>query len=99
MNPDEGELRSQLQDRFGLAVELTNQYSLDERIDIVRLREQFDDNAKVFCDRYADDQLHLQQSIERAQVRLPHVICSDELRRAHRVSGLWLRPRRRSWQS
>ncbi len=82
MNPDEGELRPQLQDRFGLAVELDNQYSLDERIDIVRLREQFDGDAKVFCDRYIDEQLHLQQSIERAQARLPQVICADEWRRA-----------------
>ena len=42
MNPDEGELRSQLQDRFGLSVELDNQYSVEDRVEIVRLREQFD---------------------------------------------------------
>ena len=48
MNPDEGELRPQLQDRFGLAVHLTQAYSVEERVNIVRQREQFDHDPAAF---------------------------------------------------
>ena len=80
MNPDEGELRPQLQDRFGLMVELANNYSLDERVQIVKLRDEFDQNAQAFCDKYRVKQKNLRQSIEIAQQKLPDIECSDEMR-------------------
>ena len=80
MNPDEGELRPQLQDRFGLMVELANNYSLDERIQIVKLRDEFDQNAQAFCDKYRVKQKNLRQSIEIDQQKLPLIECSDEIR-------------------
>lgn len=46
MNPDEGELRPQLLDRFGLSVQLDNDYSIDERMAIVQSREAFDRDAE-----------------------------------------------------
>jgi len=80
MNPDEGELRPQLQDRFGLMVELTNNYSLQERVQIVKLRDEFDQDDVLFCDKYRVKQKNLRRSIEIAQQKLAHVECGDEMR-------------------
>ncbi|PCK07039.1 MAG: magnesium chelatase [Alteromonadaceae bacterium] len=82
MNPDEGELRPQLQDRFGLSVELSNQYSLDERINIVRLREAFDYDSHAFCASYSDKQEALRQTILAAREILAQVKCPDHCRRS-----------------
>lgn len=81
MNPDEGELRPQLQDRFGLAVELNTFHDIDERIQIVSLREQFDAAPELFIQQYANEQRALTQNIENARVLLPEVDCPLELRR------------------
>lgn len=82
MNPDEGELRPQLQDRFGLSVELSNQYRIDERIEIVKLREAFDQNPAEFCAQYADAQQQLIDQIKQATQRLKHISCPDAIRHA-----------------
>lgn len=80
MNPDEGELRPQLQDRFGLCVHLDNQYTLEERVEIVRRREAFDTNPAAFCQEYASDEQQLLEELETARSNLPQVQCSEELR-------------------
>lgn len=80
MNPDEGELRPQLQDRFGLMVALSNQYSLEERVKIVRLRDEFDQDPVAFCDAFKNKQRNLKNSIRLARQALDQVRCSDELR-------------------
>ncbi|TEW52370.1 AAA family ATPase [Psychromonas algicola] len=77
MNPDEGELRPQLQDRFGLMVELDNIYSLEERINIIKARQSFDQDKIAFCDNYQAEQILLQQQINDAQTLLPKVTCDD----------------------
>ncbi|RBP82567.1 VWA domain-containing protein [Marinomonas rhizomae] len=80
MNPDEGELRPQLKDRFGLMVELVNQYSLEERVQIVRLRDEYDQDSQSFCDAFKYKQRNLKNSIRLARQVLAQVRCSDELR-------------------
>jgi magnesium chelatase subunit D len=80
MNPDEGELRAQLQDRFGLAVDLTNRYTLEERVEIVRRREAFDQNASAFIQEYAVAQKDFASQIQQARLRLAELKCSDTLR-------------------
>ncbi|RVU84422.1 magnesium chelatase [Leucothrix sargassi] len=81
MNPDEGELRPQLQDRFGLAVELSNNYSIDERMEIVQQREAFEQNNAQFIAQFADAQAVLEQQIATAKSLLTNVECNSELRR------------------
>ena len=81
MNPDEGELRPQLQDRFGLSVNLSNQYSIDERIEIVQLREAYDRSPADFIKQYADAQQALIEQIQVAQKNLYSVECPVDLRR------------------
>ncbi len=80
MNPDEGELRSQLQDRFGLAVHLDNQYAITERVDIVRRREAFDQNPQAFLADFETQQAELMERIGSARHLLSDVVCNDELR-------------------
>ena len=80
MNPDEGELRPQLQDRFGLMVQLTNQYTLEERMQIVYLREKFDDDPAAFCEAFRFKQKNLKQSIQVARKQLTKVECSEAMR-------------------
>ena len=103
MNPDEGELRPQLQDRFGLAVELSGQFDKQQRVDIVRLREAFDTAPDTFIASYQGEQQQITNDISRARQQLAQVLMSDELRGeiaercvAARVDGLradivWLR--------
>ncbi|PID45998.1 MAG: magnesium chelatase [Proteobacteria bacterium] len=81
MNPDEGELRPQLQDRFGLSVNLSNQYSIDERIEIVQLREAFDHSPEAFMAQYKHKQQALITRIQSAQQRLHQVTFPMDLRR------------------
>lgn len=95
MNPDEGELRPQLQDRFGLAVELDNQYPIRERIEIVRRREAFDADPQGFCRDYQAHQRDLVTRIETARQALGTVACAEAIslciaERCHeaRVDGL-----------
>jgi len=80
MNPDEGELRPQLHDRFGLAVDLSPRYSVEERVEIVRRREAFDQNPALFVDSYKTQQLDLVEQIKCARTKLSEVSCSDALR-------------------
>ena len=80
MNPEEGELRPQLKDRFGLMVTLSNQYTLEERVQIVRLRDEFDQDPKGFCDAFKYKQRNLRQSISQAKTRLNTIKCADALR-------------------
>ena len=80
MNPDEGELRPQLADRFGLSVRLTNQFSLAERVEVVRLRERFDRDPIRFCQQYQDKQQTLSLRIAKAKALLVHVNCDIHCR-------------------
>ena len=82
MNPDEGELRPQLLDRFGFGVALANLYSAQERVEIVRRRQAFDQDPQTFLATYKAEQAHIVEQIHQAQALLPQVQISDELRLA-----------------
>ena len=79
MNPDEGELRSQLQDRFGLSVELGNEYDIAERIEIVQRQEAYDTDGHAFLQEYQTQQDTLKNDILATRSRLPNVKCSLEM--------------------
>jgi magnesium chelatase subunit D len=80
MNPDEGELRPQLHDRFGFSVELGNEYSVEDRVAIVRLREAFDIAPQAFIGQYQAQQVALQTRLTVAKRYLTSIVCSDEFR-------------------
>ena len=79
MNPDEGELRPQLLDRFGLMAVVQENFSLEERAQIVRRRLAFDADPVAFerQQRQALDKLAAQ--IGQAVQRLDSVAVTDEI--------------------
>ncbi len=81
MNPDEGELREQLKDRFGLMVELDNQFTIEDRMEIVARREAFDINSDDFCHEYQSQQQQLITRIHSARESLNNINCSIDIRR------------------
>ena len=76
-NPEEGELRPQLLDRFGLSVEVKTPTDLEKRIEVVRRRDAFERDAAGFTARYklADEQIRA--DLEKARARLPGVRVPD----------------------
>ena len=80
MNPDEGELRPQLLDRFGLAVAIEQRLSIAERIEVVKRREQFDQDPEQFNQQYHVAEQQLKQAIQSASDQLVRVQCSDAMR-------------------
>lgn len=69
-NPEEGELRPQLLDRFGLHAEVKTENYLQNRIDIVERRERYDRDREAFCESYEEDQEQLRKRITKARANL-----------------------------
>jgi len=80
-NPEEGELRPQLLDRFGLHVEVTTDDDLDRRVDIVERRNAFERDPEEFCANLAQDREQLRKKITRAQKNSGSVIVERPLLR------------------
>lgn len=79
MNPEEGELRPQLLDRFGMCIQIAGLEDVNERILLIKLRERFDKNSTDFIREYRSYQNDLSQKIVHAKERLSHVTISDEM--------------------
>ncbi|MDZ7960847.1 MAG: magnesium chelatase ATPase subunit I [Aulosira sp. DedQUE10] len=79
-NPEEGELRPQLLDRFGMHAEIHTVKEPALRVQIVEQRAEFDQNPPVFVDKYQPQQEALQQQIVNAQNLLPQVKSEYDLR-------------------
>ena len=77
MNPEEGDLRPQLIDRFGLVVDVVSEKSTDKRVEIVKNRIAFESNADSFYLEYKDKEEKLRKKIESAKSLLPQVRYSD----------------------
>ncbi|MFL6024464.1 MAG: magnesium chelatase subunit D family protein [Marmoricola sp.] len=77
MNPEEGELRPQLLDRFGLTVEVRAPRDPAVRVEIVRRRMAFDADPAGFIATYAGAEAELTDRIERARKRLAGVELGD----------------------
>ncbi|CAL9312123.1 putative cobaltochelatase [Streptomyces sp. SudanB66_2053] len=77
MNPEEGELRPQLLDRFGLTVEVAASREPDERVEVVRRRLAYDDDPAGFAARWADEEAAVRRRIVAARELLPSVRLGD----------------------
>ncbi len=66
-NPEEGELRPQLLDRFGLSVEVTTPTSIADRVEVVRRRDAFDRDRAAFAARYAAEDAAIGKRIATAR--------------------------------
>lgn len=79
MNPEEGELRPQLLDRFGLTVDVRGPADGQMRADVVRRRIQFEADPAAFAEIYQTDDHALADRIEAAKTLLPSVALSDSM--------------------
>lgn len=79
MNPEEGELRPQLLDRFGLSVKIQGVKEPEKRVQIVKFRGAYDDDSKAFTGRFAPEEKALSDRIENARVNLKTVTLSDDI--------------------
>jgi magnesium chelatase subunit D len=77
MNPEEGELRPQLLDRFGLTVEIAAPRDPQLRAEVVRRRLAFDADPAAFVESYADAERALTDRIAAARKLLPEVELTD----------------------
>lgn len=79
MNPEEGDLRPQLLDRFGLVVDVTGESAKEQRAEVVRRRLEFEENAELFAARFAPQQRELAEKILAAQKRLKCVKFDNQI--------------------
>ncbi|HEX2941221.1 MAG TPA: ATP-binding protein, partial [Rhodopila sp.] len=76
-NPEEGELRPQLIDRFGLSVEVRTPTDLPTRIEVIRRRDQFDRDPDGFAETWRRAQDKTRRQIVTARTQLPSVTVPD----------------------
>ncbi len=76
-NPEEGELRPQLLDRFGLAVDVSTPTDLTMRIEVVKRRDAFERDPEGFCEQWRKEDEKIRRRIVAARKRLPAVEVSD----------------------
>ena len=76
-NPEEGELRPQLLDRFGLSVEVRTPQDIATRIAIVRRRDEFDRQPERFAREWQAEELALRDKIVAGREMLPRVQVPD----------------------
>ena len=76
-NPEEGELRPQLLDRFGLSVEVESPKDVPTRVEVVKRRDAFDQDPLSFCMAWRGADADIRDQIERARLNLPDVETPD----------------------
>ncbi|MCK8678992.1 putative cobaltochelatase [Streptomyces lichenis] len=77
MNPEEGELRPQLLDRFGLTVEVAASREPEQRVRVVRRRLAYDEDPAAFAARWTAEEGELRERIAAARALLPSVRLGD----------------------
>lgn len=95
MNPEEGDLRPQLLDRFGLSVTIKTPTDKKIRMEIVNRRLDFDMDSNAFCQQFENEENQLSQQIESAKEQLSSISVSEEIKEniadkciSHQVEGL-----------
>jgi magnesium chelatase subunit D len=86
MNPEEGELRPQLLDRFGVTVEVSGNDDASERVEIVRRRLSYEADPEGFADGWAADDGELARGVQEARERLAATRLSEET--LHKIAAL-----------
>ncbi len=79
MNPEEGDLRPQLLDRFGLCVEIEGIKNVSQRVEIVKRREEFEKNPEKFIKKWKKFDDRLSRKIEKAKKNLSKVKVDENI--------------------
>jgi len=80
-NPEEGELRPQLLDRFGLSVEVASPTDIDQRIEVIRRRDAYESDHERFMAHWRDTDAELRGRILEARTRLTATPAPDDVLR------------------
>ena len=87
MNPEEGDIRPQLLDRFALSVYVAGEKDLDRRAEVIKRRLAYEDDPEAFIAQWQEEQKNEVHRIQRAMKLLPQVTASNEiLRTAAQIS-------------
>lgn len=78
-NPEEGELRPQLLDRFGLFVEVSTPHTVKDRVEIIKRRRAFDEDPVGFAKSWQRKDATLRKRIVTARENRPSIETSDEI--------------------
>ncbi|WP_420863973.1 magnesium chelatase ATPase subunit I [Algirhabdus cladophorae] len=76
-NPEEGELRPQLLDRFGLSVDVGSPKDIDERVEVIKRRDAFETNTGPFMTHWTGEDAQLRDKIMQGRTALPAVKTPD----------------------
>jgi Mg-chelatase subunit ChlI len=79
MNPEEGDIRPQLLDRFGLSVTVTGEHQPEQRVEVIKRRLAYEQDSAAFVSAYQNEQDELGKAILQARRLLPQVTVDDEL--------------------
>ena len=79
MNPEEGDLRPQLLDRFALHVDVVGIFDQKQRVEIITRNLKFDEDPQDFTEKYGEQQDELRRRIENARQLLPKVSMLDSV--------------------
>ena len=79
MNPEEGDLRPQLLDRFGLVVDVIGERETSKRVEVIKRRLDFEAEPEKFIKKYLVEEEELKNRIENSKKRLNNIKCSDEI--------------------
>jgi len=80
-NPEEGELRPQLLDRFGLSVEVSSPTEIGERVEVIRRRDAFDTDHETFMETWRHEDAAIRERILAARGVAPEMEPSDDILR------------------
>lgn len=78
-NPEEGELRPQLLDRFGLCVEIQTPQDIGQRVEIIRRRDAYERNPAEFCAAWRNESTTIALSVMKARALLDQVVVPDAI--------------------
>jgi len=79
MNPEEGELRPQLLDRFGLCVDIEGIHDAEMRVEVIRRRRQYESDPDAFIRSWQPEDDELRRRIIQATILLPYVVIPHEM--------------------
>jgi Mg-chelatase subunit ChlI len=79
MNPEEGELRPQLIDRFGLCAAVYGITDLEKRVEVIKRRNAFETDQQAFCKKWEPSEKKLSDKISEAQKLLENVSVTDQI--------------------
>ncbi len=78
-NPEEGELRPQLLDRFGLCVEIETPTEVADRVEIIRRRDAYERDPKAFAEKWRKHSSEIAGTVVAARARLDQVVVPDAI--------------------